>query len=192
MPTLRVRRLHFAADTPYETVLASAQPVAERVLPAEVARVAREALADVAAQGTARRIHKAFAAGGAPLSVGGKTGTGDHREKIYARGNRRVGERVKGRAATFVFYIGDRFYGIVTAYVSGAEAAEYRFTSGLPVQILAHLAPTLREIIDRPDELAQGGRDQRLAAKPAPGIRPELTSARRDARSGILDQGVGQ
>jgi membrane peptidoglycan carboxypeptidase len=175
-PTHRVRRLHFAAATPYETVLAPAQPAAERVLPSEVARVVREALADVVAQGTARRIHRAFAGpDGKPLAVGGKTGTGDHREKVYARGSRQIGERVKGRAATFVFYVGDRFYGTVTAYVAGREAAEYRFTSGLPVQILAHLAPTLREIMDRPDPL----RDERLIAKPAIALQPEPASVRR-------------
>jgi membrane peptidoglycan carboxypeptidase len=189
MPTLRVERLHFAAGTPYETVLTPAQPAAERVLPVEVARVAREALADVVANGTARRVHKAFPAagqskvGGPALAVGGKTGTGDHREKIYARGNQKVGERVRGRAATFVFYVGDRFYGIVTAYVAGAEAADYRFTSGLPVQILAHLAPTLREIIDKPDP----ARDERLIAKTPPdksppALQPEPAALKRPRR----------
>jgi cell division protein FtsI/penicillin-binding protein 2 len=172
-----MRRLHFAAGTPYETVLAPAQPAAERVLPAEVARIVREALADVVAHGTARRVHKAFATpDGATLAVGGKTGTGDHREKVYARGSRLIGERVKGRAATFVFYVGERHYGIVTAYVAGPDAADYRFTSGLPVQILAHLAPTLRDIIERD---ADPLRDKRLIAKPALPLQPEPAAARR-------------
>ena len=47
------------------------------------------------------------------------------------------------RAATFVFFLGDRFFGVVTAYVMGAEAARYSFTSALPVQVLKSLAPIL-------------------------------------------------
>jgi hypothetical protein len=47
------------------------------------------------------------------------------------------------RAATFVFFLGDRFFGVVTAYVTGPEAARYHFTSALPVQVLKGLAPTL-------------------------------------------------
>jgi hypothetical protein len=50
---------------------------------------------------------------------------------------------VVSRAATFVFFLGDRFYGVVTAYVTGPEAARYQFTSALPVQVLKGLAPTL-------------------------------------------------
>ena len=55
------------------------------------------------------------------------------------------------RAATFAFYIGDRFYGVVTAFVPGAKAAAYDFTSALPVQILKEMEPALRPLIaDRP------------------------------------------
>ena len=51
------------------------------------------------------------------------------------------------RAATFAFYIGDRFYGVVTAFVPGAKAAGYDFTSALPVQILKELQPALLPLI---------------------------------------------
>ena len=51
--------------------------------------------------------------------------------------------RVVSRAATFVFFLGDRFFGVVTAYVTGPEAARYQFTSALPVQVLKSLAPIL-------------------------------------------------
>jgi hypothetical protein len=50
---------------------------------------------------------------------------------------------VVSRAATFVFFLGDRFFGVVTAYVTGPEAARYQFTSALPVQVLKSLAPIL-------------------------------------------------
>ncbi len=46
--------------------------------------------------------------------------------------------RVMNRTAAFVFLIGDRYDGTITAYVSGEGAAGYRFTSALPVQVFAH------------------------------------------------------
>ena len=51
------------------------------------------------------------------------------------------------RAATFAFYIGDRFYGVATAFVPGAKAARYDFTSALPVQIVKELQPALVPMI---------------------------------------------
>jgi len=58
-----------------------------------------------------------------------------------------IQSRVVNRTATFVFYIGDRFFGAITAYVQGPEAANYSFTSGLPVQVLRNLAPTLAPLV---------------------------------------------
>jgi hypothetical protein len=46
-----------------------------------------------------------------------------------------------------VFFIGDRFYGVITGFVPGEEAEGYRFTSALPVRILRLLAPDLRPLI---------------------------------------------
>ena len=54
------------------------------------------------------------------------------------------------RTATFVFYIGDHHFGTLTAFVPGAEAADYRFTSALPAQILKTLAPTVAAAITSP------------------------------------------
>jgi hypothetical protein len=53
--------------------------------------------------------------------------------------------RATNRTATFVFYIDDRYYGVVTAYVQGREAEHYKFTSALPVTILKLLAPAIVE-----------------------------------------------
>jgi membrane peptidoglycan carboxypeptidase len=139
-PTVRIERTHFAAGTPYETVMAVDEQPGERVLSPELCETVRRALVDVAENGTARRVHGAFTADGVVLPVGGKTGTGDHR----------YGERVVARTATFVFFIGDRFFGTITAHVRGPEAARYRFTSALPAQLLKGLAPTLQPLIDRP------------------------------------------
>ena len=51
------------------------------------------------------------------------------------------------RAATFVFLIDERFFGTVTAYVAGRQAAQYEFTSALPVRVLGLLMPTLSPLI---------------------------------------------
>lgn len=52
------------------------------------------------------------------------------------------------RVATFTFLIDDRFFGTVTAYVPGPAAANYEFTSVLPVRLLGILMPALSPLID--------------------------------------------
>jgi len=143
-PSLRFDSFHFAAGTPYETQLALPPVPGTRLLPSEVAAAARSALIDVVEQGTARRLRGVYQRPDhQPLQVGGKTGTGDHRYESYGAHGRLTGSRVVSRAATFVFFLGDRFFGVVTAYVTGPEAARYQFTSALPVQVLKSLAPML-------------------------------------------------
>ena len=56
--------------------------------------------------------------------------------------------RAVSRTATFVFFIGDRYFGVITAYVPGETAQNYNFTSALPVQILKNLAPELNPYLD--------------------------------------------
>ena len=56
------------------------------------------------------------------------------------------------RSSTFVFNIGERFFGSMTAYVHGPEAGNYDFTSALPVQLLTALAPSLMPLIEPPKE----------------------------------------
>jgi hypothetical protein len=141
---MRFDSFHFAPETPYETRLALPVVQGERLLPPEVAAAARSAIINVVENGTARRLRGAYQLPGhQPLQIGGKTGTGDHRRESYGAHGRLTGSRVVSRAATFVFFLGDRFYGVVTAYVTGPEAARYQFTSALPVQVLKGLAPTL-------------------------------------------------
>ncbi|WP_265583940.1 transglycosylase domain-containing protein [Chitinimonas koreensis] len=120
LPSTRIERLHFAAATPYETALARQPALPQRVLPAEVARAAREALRAVVESGTASRLNGVFKdANGQPLAVGGKTGTGDHRYDTYGKGGVLLSSRVVSRSGTFVFYIGDRYFGTLTAHVRG-------------------------------------------------------------------------
>jgi hypothetical protein len=67
-------------------------------------------------------------------------------------------DRVVNRTSTFAFFIGDRHFGVVTAYVPGPDAGRYRFTSALPAEILRQLGPLLDGIADPPlDQLAQDG-----------------------------------
>src|SRR5947208_4427461 len=91
------------------------------------------------------------AAAGSPLPVGGKTGTGDNRFERFAKGGGITSSRVVDRTATFVFFLGDRFFGTVTAYVPGPDAARFHFTSALAVQLLKGLEPELRPLIGSPE-----------------------------------------
>lgn len=146
----RVSSLHFAKGTPYETVVTKAAPTTnEQVLSPEVARVVADAIRGVVSDGTAKRAKAAFtAADGSNIPVGGKTGTGDQRFDVYAAGGRLLESRYVNRSATFVFNIGERFFGSMTAYVHGPESKNYDFTSALPVQLLVVLAPNLMPLID--------------------------------------------
>lgn len=148
-PATRIKSLHFAATTPYETLLQHQPGQGARVLAPEVAQAALGALRLVVDEGTARRVKQAFVRpDGRTLAVGGKTGTGDQRFDTYGAGGRLIKSRVVNRSATFVFNIDERFFGTLIAYVPGAQAAAYDFTSSLPVQLLKVLAPTLMPLIN--------------------------------------------
>ncbi|WP_207455231.1 transglycosylase domain-containing protein [Azospirillum sp. SYSU D00513] len=148
-PTVRVKKLHFAAGTPYEAVVGLGPLKGERVLRPEICATLRKALMDVAQNGTAKRVWGSFKdASGEIIPIGGKTGTGDHRLDRYGAGGRLIESRAVNRTATFAFYIGDRFFGTMTAFVQGPEADHYRFTSALPAQLLKSIAPALQPLIN--------------------------------------------
>jgi membrane peptidoglycan carboxypeptidase len=144
MPTLRIDSLHFAADTPYETKLVNDPAEGKRVMPSQVAIALRGALSQVVDAGTAKRVSGSFKlADGTPLAMGGKTGTGDNRIEAIGSGGRILSSKSINRTATFVFYIGEHHFGTLTAYVPGASAQGFKFTSALPVQVLKGMAPIL-------------------------------------------------
>jgi membrane peptidoglycan carboxypeptidase len=150
-PIQRIQRLHFAARTPYETTIERTIEASIPVMPREVAAALRECLVDVVEHGTASRARGAVSdVDGKPLPIGGKTGSGDNRAERFARGGRLVSSKVMSRTASFAFFIGDRFFGVATAYVSGPEAEGYGFTSSLPVQVVKMLGPTLTPLITTP------------------------------------------
>jgi len=146
-PVLRVEEVHLAAGTPFETVMNRSPFEGVRVLSPEVARVARAALSDVVENGTGRRVRGAVTdPEGNPVRMGGKTGTGDNRFNVYTPGGALVSSRAVSRTSTFVFYIGDRFYGVMTAFVQGPEADRFDFTSALPAQVVRILGPELSRL----------------------------------------------
>jgi len=144
LPATRIDSIRFGAGTPFDTRLARTAAAPQRVLPAEVAQAARRAMVDVVRQGTARRLDGVFGHGSEAPDVGGKTGTGDHRYVVMGPGGQAISSRPVSRAATFVFFIGGRFFGTVTAYAESADAARYTFTSALAVQLLKSLLPALQ------------------------------------------------
>jgi len=167
LPAQSISALRFATDTPYETHFAPAAhtPNQQLLLP-EIADVVHGLLREVVTGGTARRL-----AGGLPLSNGrtlevyGKTGTGDQRFNVFARGGRLVESRKVNRTATFVFVIGDRFFGTLTAHVHEPYAARYSFTSALSVQLLKSLAPTLEPLlaqVQAQPKVVQGDGQERM------------------------------
>jgi membrane peptidoglycan carboxypeptidase len=154
--TQRIESLHFAANTPYDTKVAKGKPTTnEQVLSPEVARTVADMIREVVSDGTAKRAKQAFvSADGSIIPVGGKTGTGDQRFDVYAAGGRLIESRYVNRSATFVFNIGERFFGSMTAYVHGPDSKNYDFTSALPVQLLTVLAPSLMPLIEPPQQKA--------------------------------------
>ncbi|MFS2164381.1 transglycosylase domain-containing protein [Variovorax sp. Varisp62] len=150
LPTQRIGALHFGRDTPYETRLEPRNASAERLLPAEVVATVRRALVEVVNDGTARRLKGSLVdTRGRAIEIGGKTGTGDHRYEKTDRNGRVISERKIDRSATFVFMIGDRYFGTIMAYVHEPYAARYRFTSALPTQLLKSLGPQLLPVLQR-------------------------------------------
>ncbi len=185
LPSLRIDALRFARGTPYETEFVRLAAEGERVMAPEVAAALRGALSEVVEGGTARRIAGAFTrSDGSAVALGGKTGTGDNRIVISgARGQVR-GSIALNRTATFVFYLGPRHFGTLTAYVTGANAARHRFTSAVPVQILKEMGPVLVPFLEAAPDA------ELLALPSAPPPPPPLVDATDAPAPARTDVGV--
>ncbi len=174
-PAVDLTRLAFAVGTPYETVLSPQAPITERVMAPEAAATIQRALVGVVKNGTAKGLQGGYLdADGGSMTLGGKTGTGDNRISTFARGGGLIASRPIDRTATFVFFLGERFYGTVTAYVAGPQAGQYSFTSALAVQLLKVLEPALRPLIT-----PAPGQELRAASSP-PAAFPLASGATRD------------
>jgi len=143
-PNLNLAEVRFGRGTPYETAMRPAAAKGEQVMHTEVARALRGALTGVVEKGTARRVYGAFVHDDGSIAVvGGKTGTGDNRYKTFTRWGAVRSSRAINRTATFVFFIDDRYFGVLTAFVPGRDAEQYHFTSSLPLTALKLLAPAI-------------------------------------------------
>jgi membrane peptidoglycan carboxypeptidase len=151
VPTESLTQLDFGKDTPYETHFQRAAVAPQQQLSPEIATTVKVLLRDVVLGGTAKRLAQGMTfPNGQTLEVYGKTGTGDQRFNVFAKGARLIESRKVNRSATFVFAMGDRFYGTLTAWVHEPYAAHYEFTSALSVQLLKSLAPVLQPLLDEP------------------------------------------
>ncbi len=160
-PSVLIDELQFAVNTPYETHLVRDESSGERVLSPDIAEVVRAALVNVVDRGTAIALKPKLSLNGITHVVGGKTGTGDRRIKLFAANGHLLESRAVDRAATFVFMIDDRFFGNITAFVPGADAAQYQFTSSLPVRVLGLLMPQLEPLLEHGDEGSRRCADRR-------------------------------
>jgi len=152
-PATDLEHVRLAAATPYETEMIYRPEASTRVMSVDVATTLRRALVGVVDSGTAVRAHGVFfGSDGRPLRIGGKTGTGDNRFDSFGPGHQLIESRLVDRTATFVFFLGDRLYGTITAFVPGAQAANYHFTSSLAVSLLRALAPDLQALIEKSTE----------------------------------------
>jgi len=148
----RISNLVFAAATPYETQVSYPPAAAQQVMRPEIAHTLKQALADVVAKGTGKRLKGAYKQkDGSDMPIGGKTGTGDNRLVTNTGGERIVG-RALSRTATLVFYLGENHFGTLTAFIVGDEAEQYRFTSALPSQVLRSMAPILEPYLQQAAE----------------------------------------
>jgi membrane peptidoglycan carboxypeptidase len=144
IPSRLIGEMCFAPGTPYETHFVHEPLSSQSVLRPEIVKIIRGAMLDVVRSGTARRLARlSLKEGETSMALGGKTGTGDHRYEIYGRGGRLIASRVMNRTATFAFILGDRYFGVITAYVSGPEASDYNFTSSLPLAVLELILPAV-------------------------------------------------
>ncbi|VVE87091.1 transglycosylase domain-containing protein [Pandoraea bronchicola] len=149
VPARNLTALDFAQNTPYETHFAPAPSGGQTALLPEIVEVVHGLLRDVVLGGTAKRLADGMpVSNGRVLDVYGKTGTGDQRFNVFSRGRRLIESRKVNRTATFVFAIGNRFFGALTAYVHEPYAARYDFTSAMAVQLLKSLAPVLQPLLD--------------------------------------------
>ncbi|HEX7234426.1 MAG TPA: transglycosylase domain-containing protein [Nitrosospira sp.] len=166
VPSVLVESLRFGAGTPFETIVERSPVQGERMFSPELAATVRGVLTDVVETGTASRLARAMVEeDGSEIFIGGKTGTGDHRYITFSSPGVIKESRAVNRSATFVFFIGDRFYGTMTAFVPGPDAEDYTFTSALSTQVMKHVLPILKPLTDRAQPLPEQQSEKAVARR---------------------------
>jgi hypothetical protein len=172
-PAYCIQKIKFAINTPYEVHFARSPPQGQRVLKNAVAQVVKQALFDVVAKGTAKSVYRAFLSPDEmAIPIGGKTGTGDDQYKVYDSNGKLISAKTINRSATFAFIIDDRFFGNITAYVPGSSAADYTFTSSLPLAILKIASSCLMPLLTSEESHVSSTADEYKQSK----IRSQLDS----------------
>ncbi len=165
-PNMKIEQLHFGQGTPTETIADRKIASGQRVIAPEIAALVRHELKGVVENGTGRRMAGGIKLpNGRVIEVGGKTGTGDNRLESFSAHGALIGSKAVSRTATFVFMIGDRYYGTVLAFVPGSKAASYRFTSALAVQVFKDLTPQLTPLLEGARPLPQHSDPQEQIAQ---------------------------
>lgn len=174
LPVRRIKSLTFAEATPYEVKVAYPPVEATAVMHPDVAYAMKMALADVVNKGTARRLQGVYHhADGTPLLMGGKTGTGDNRLVVGSGGHKSKAQALS-RTATLVFYLGERHFGTLTAFVPGSEAKNFKFTSALPAQVLKGMAPILEPYLQESETLSEWADQTKLGESTAEAVEKKL------------------
>ena len=183
-PEHRVEEMVLAKDTPYETRLArtSTDTQGKQVIRPEVARALKEVLQGVVARGTAARARGLTQEqGGRFESLLGKTGTGDHTKKSVDRWGRTYATEAVSRTGVFAFVFDEKYFGIMTLYVDGLQAADYEFTSSSAVKLFTLMAPYL-------DAYSQRHKRSMIAnLKPAPLKAPPAAPPEEDEERLVFD-----
>lgn len=147
-PDTAISQVQLGEGTPWGTRLVPAPAPGVQVLSPDIARIVRREMMGVVQNGTGWRAKEGFQlADGTILPIGGKTGTGDNRLQEFNAHGGLIGSHVENRTAAFAFFVGDRLYGTVLAFVPGNVSGSYKFTSALAVQILKDLEPRLAPLI---------------------------------------------
>ncbi|MDE2030106.1 MAG: hypothetical protein KGI97_06040 [Alphaproteobacteria bacterium] len=153
LPLERFSSIELAANTPYETLLTHDDNVqAPQVLDPAIAEAMKSIMLETMSgkRSTAAGVKGVYLdAKGEPLPIGGKTGTGDQRYDEFGAGGRIISSRRVNRTGTLVFYIGNRFFGVIVAHVGGNAAADFTFSSAIAVQMLRDLAPIINPLVNR-------------------------------------------
>ena len=117
----------------------------EQVLNPDVARAMKGLLGEVTHNGTARRPGGAYLDNeGQPVATGGdKTSTGDNRMVTVNAGRSTRHQSCVEPHGNLCFLSGrTRHFPIHDRFCAGRDAADFKFTSALPVQVLKSMAPT--------------------------------------------------
>jgi membrane peptidoglycan carboxypeptidase len=147
-PIYTVRKLEFAIDTPYATQMGQSSQPGKQLIAPEIAELVKRSMRDVVQAGTARSILGSIvSSSGNVIPVAGKTGTGDQQYKVWGPGGSLIQSRTISRSATFVFLLGERFFGTLTVYVGEPDARKYSFTSALAVRTLRALGPQVAAMV---------------------------------------------